>query len=194
MKFQFFSQKFKAALARCPNFTFALFLIVVTAGVFSGGVWSVAGIGGAVILFGMVWIMDGEVPRPAGRSCGAMAVVALAVMLVVQFSIHAAGDFLVRMATARHGFSASAGCFPALPCKRAPKTRRYLCLFAAGGGSGGTLLGDQRLSSGGVFLQMVRGPDAVLTRYNRGLVLSCDLGFSVDCGDDAGWRKNFGKK
>ena len=60
-------------------FVIALYAFLASVGAFTGGIWAIGGIGGAIILFLATFILDKRIPRPDTRWFG-LALMALAVM------------------------------------------------------------------------------------------------------------------
>jgi O-antigen ligase len=195
MKSSFFPQTPTKLFARAsPYLTLLIFFTVTTAGVFAGGVWSVAAIGGAIVLFAAVWVADRRIPKPS-PDLAAMAVIALIVMGLS--NIHSTQPYISWFEWQRLGtvflpllvFSSAA------VQSRAGHPRLFALLPITAAASA-LMLGIE-LGSGGVALHALKGQTASLTHYNRGLSYLVILSLPIIAGmisKTRGWGLGAGKK
>ncbi len=166
----------KLSLKIFPAVTFAVFISVSTLGVFMGGVWAIAGISGALILFVATWAIDHKIPRPSS-DLAALAIIALAVMAISNslstnpalswaMWVRLGTIFLPLMLFSSSSFQAHV---------TNPKLFPVMMMAAL---TGAAALGVE-LESDGALLKAVKGSHTYLTAYNRGLSYLVVLAFAI---------------
>ena len=170
-----------------PVFCLFIYVIAVTLGAFTGGVWAMLGIGGAVLLFLGVWVADKKMPLPHKKFAffvltalwvlGAELSLSSNVGLSIKAWLHLASIFLpllLLMSPRVQAIAFSRSCLPAV---------------AMAMSIGAIALGLE-LYTGVPFLYARKGSKAALSEYNRGMAHMTLLAFPLVAGLWACGSKN----
>ncbi len=159
-----------------PRLVTAIFVTIASVGTFAGGIWGVAGIGGAIILFLATWVIDKRWPKP--DTSLALLAIATSVFMMINslYSIDPAlswfdwerlvGVFIPFILLSSPAIVAHANSRPLFPA------------LAIAAFVGAAALGLE-LDLGGALLHLVKGAKAALTEYNRGMSYIVMLAFPV---------------
>ena len=149
-----------------PVFTAFVFMLALSLGAFTGGLWATLGIGGAVLLFLGVGVMQGKVPVPAKF----FSFFALAVLLVfaaeLPLSSHDALSLKVWLNLASVFLTLLLWTSPQL--QRVAFSAFFVPAVTTAAALGALALGLE-LYSGGFLIHTLKKPSASLTEYNRGI-------------------------
>ncbi len=149
-----------------PDGVTALYGVAVTAGALTGGLWAILGIGGALVMAAALLYAERAAPWPR-RDVAALAFLSLAVMAVLNLVSTQPG-----LSWAAWGKLATI--FLPLLLLSSPRLveasiRPALFRFLPWGLAAGAAGLGLELALGGPLLHALKGADASLTQYNRGL-------------------------
>jgi exopolysaccharide production protein ExoQ len=162
--------------AMLPAFVLLIYVVAVTVGVFVGGLWASLGLGGALVLFLVVWWRDKSLPMPQ-HDFAVLALLALAVVVILNFQSS-------QPATSWHYWTRLVTIFLPLILLSNPSIQahafspRLFPVMTVAAIVGTVALGCE-LHFGGAVLKYLKGPQASLTQYNRGLSYLVILSFSI---------------
>jgi len=164
---------------RLAVFCTLVYIIAVTLGAFTGGLWATLGISLAIILFFSAWSTDKKIPQPpkyfAFFALATLAIFAAELPLSLQLTLSAkvwmqlASIFLTLI------FLTS----PRL--QQVAPSRSFIPFVALAAGIGALALGFELLS-GGYAIHLLKKPGASLTEYNRGVAHMIILAFPLFAG------------
>ncbi|MDE1901634.1 MAG: O-antigen ligase family protein [Alphaproteobacteria bacterium] len=152
------------------------FVAAATLGAFNGGAWGALGIGGGILFLTAACLIDGKYPPPP-RS---LSILMAATLGLWALELPVSSDVALSARTWLH----LASIFIPLIWLAAPRAQqlgfspRFVSVIAAAMAAGALALGAE-LASGGVLLHALRGPNASLTEYNRGIAHLVILSFPV---------------
>ncbi len=158
---------------RLPDFCLLVYLVTVTVGAFTGGMWASLGIGGALIMFAAVWRIEGRAPWPAER-------IALILSLLWIFAILNFQSSQPKLSW--HVWTELATIFLPLGLLASPAIQKHAfssqfsTWFPLAMAIGASALGIE-LALQGPLLKWLRGPNAGLFQYNRGFSYLVILAF-----------------
>lgn len=149
-----------------PIFTMLLYITVATYGAFTGGIWAVIGIGGALVLFLAVTAIERKPPWPARSFVLMVGVCLLNIALLNLQSSHSSISW-------REWLKLTSIFVPLIlltsPVVQARLYHPNFFAVLSGALILGALAIGMELDSNGFILKSYKGADASLTEYNRGL-------------------------
>ena len=161
---------------RLPDFVLLIYILAVTIGAFTGGLWASLGLGSALCLFVLVWYINRKPPAPEKS----LIVIALAVLLVAAcLNLNSSNPGLswhewIKLATIFLPL-----CFLLSPAIASRATHpKFFTVLPLAMIVGGWALGLE-LYFDGPLLRIFRGFGASLEGYNRGLSYLVLIAFPV---------------
>lgn len=149
-----------------PIFTMLLYITVATYGAFTGGIWAVIGIGGAIVLFLTVAAIERKMLWPQ-RSF--ILLVSICLLNIALLNLQSSQPAL----SWREWLKLASIFLPLILLTNTVVQarlyhRNFFAVLSVAVGIGAVALGME-LDSDGFLLKARKGPDASLTEYNRGL-------------------------
>ena len=160
-------------------FCLVLFLVAASFGAFTGGLWAILGIGGAVILYFSRAIADRRFPEPSMDFLVIIVVLLGGIALFNSHSIASAVSWQIWLQLA--------SIFVPLVLWTCPSVQAsmhhagFIKYVAPAAIIGATALGIE-LGAGAPLLKWIKGSQASLTEYNRGLSYLVLLSFPIMAG------------
>ncbi|MGB9154724.1 MAG: O-antigen ligase family protein [Alphaproteobacteria bacterium] len=156
-----------------------IYIVAVTLGAFTGGLWATLGIGLATVLFFGVWFIDKKMPQPPKEltqfACVALACFAMELPLSSQVAL--SGKVWVQLAS----IFLTLILLTSQRLQTATLSRSFVPVVALAAGIGAVALGFELLS-GGTLIHLLKKPGASLTEYNRGIAHLVILAFPLFAG------------
>lgn len=156
-----------------------IYVVAVTLGAFTGGLWAALGIGLALVLFFCVWIGDKKMPELPGTFT--LFVVAALVLFAGELPLSSQFDISSKVWAQLASIFLSLILLSALRLQMVVLSRFFVPIVALAAGIGAIALGLE-LQNGGFLLHMLKKPTASLTEYNRGLAHVVILAFPLLAG------------
>jgi hypothetical protein len=162
-----------------PLLALMMFIIVGSVGALAGSLWGAVGIVGALFLFLATWRIDGDLPQPSKQ----LLILALLTLLIFAAELPLSSQPPVSLRT----WGQLASIFLSLSLLTAPELQArafsaWLPPVAAVATSFGALVLGGELLSGGFLLHSLKGANAPLTEYNRGIAHLVILAFPLLAG------------
>ena len=162
-----------------PRFCILIYVLCVTVGAFTGGIWATFGIGGAVVL----WLAASAQDKAYLKPSQPVTLFALATLAIWAAELPLSVNFAV---SAKLWFNLASIFLPLLLLST-PRlqnlifSRSFVPVIAYAMAIGALALGAE-LISGGYIIHAFKKPTAALTEYNRGIAHVVILSFPIVAG------------
>ena len=151
---------------RTPFLFTVIYIVAVTAGAFAGGLWASLGIGGALLVFAIIWRTKRQMPR-FDRTLAFFVLASLSVVALLNFhssSPAVSWHMLLQQATIMLPLLLwfSPNVIESVDCQK------FFARVALAAFIGALALGIE-FALGTPLLHLVKGPSVSITQYNRGV-------------------------